>query len=105
MIRILIFLSLFYFGLTSQSYAYIDPSAVNLILQFFAILLTSIITGWLFLKNYINYKFKKIFKSNNRIIFYFGYPIRLVKSFFKMFRGNKKKTSQESDVKKFNKPS
>jgi len=66
MIKITIFLFLFFFGLTSYSYAYIDPGSVNLVLQFFAIALTFIITGWLFIKNYIKKIFNKIFKTKNK---------------------------------------
>ena len=66
MIKIIIFLFLFFFGLTSSSYAYLDPGSVNIVLQFFALVLTGIITGWLFLKNYIKKIFNKIFKTKNK---------------------------------------
>ena len=66
MIKIIIFLFLFFFALTSSSYAYLDPGSVNIVLQFFAIALTFIITGWLFVKNYIKKIFNKIFKTKNK---------------------------------------
>lgn len=58
--NIFIFL-LFFLGSTSTSYAYLDPGSVNIILQFFALILTGIVTSWLFLKNTIKNFLNKLF--------------------------------------------
>ncbi len=57
---------LFFLGSISTSYAYLDPGSVNIILQFFALILTGIVTGWLFLKNSIKNFFNKIFSKKRK---------------------------------------
>ena len=66
MFKSFLYFLLFFLGSTSISYAYLDPGSVNIILQFFAIILTGIITGWLFLKNTIKNFFYKIFSKKRK---------------------------------------
>ena len=66
MIKIIILSFLYYIGLSTSSYAYLDPGSTNIILQFLALIFTFIITGWLFVKDFIKKLFNKIFKIKEK---------------------------------------
>ena len=67
MFKIILLSFSIFFGFTSSSFAYLDPGSVNLILQFFAIILTFVVTCWLFIKNFFKKLFNKIFKKKDKI--------------------------------------
>tara|TARA_B100000767_G_C19596337_1_gene463669 strand:- start:75 stop:284 length:210 start_codon:yes stop_codon:yes gene_type:complete len=66
MIKIILLSSLYYIGLSTSVFAYLDPGSTNIILQFLALIFTFIITGWLFVKDFIKKLFNKIFKIKEK---------------------------------------
>ena len=66
MIKTIILFPIFLICLTTSSYAYLDPGTTNIILQFLALILTFIVTAWLFVKNFIKKIFNKIFKTKDK---------------------------------------
>ena len=66
MIKITLLSILYFITFATSSYAYLDPGSTNIILQFLALILTFVITGWLFVKNFIKKIFNKIFKIKEK---------------------------------------
>lgn len=63
MIKIFLLQILFLLSMTSNSQAYLDPGSTNIILQFLALIFAFVLSGWIFIKNYLKQIYNKIFKS------------------------------------------
>ena len=72
MIKNFYLILIFYFFTITNSYGYIDPGTGSFIIQTIMAIAAS-------------------------IFFYLGYPIRIIKSFFKKIFSSKKKTDKEQD--------